>query len=259
MTSKNKNIFFVSDDEKVFFLYGGKKNGKLKLKLSESKNGFKFSLLKKTIIFKKTVKINENLAKGQSFHIVKTGNQYFLNYEKQVGKDKNIKVYGAISTDLNEWKVTGILKNFNNAGAVVPDFFYDNDQVMYFGAEKNIKIAYSKDLLKWKQVENNVLKIAYLTTKVFSIDYILSQRMSSGSTDVTLSSSSSAASSSAKGKSSSADSGIKIQTNDEVKFWEELDLEFQSILNRPHDRYKQKNPSSIKIFSTVSLFGVSLF
>jgi general secretion pathway protein D len=72
-------------------------------------------------------------------------------------------------------------------------------------------------------LENNVLKISYLTTKVFSIDYILSQRKSSGSTDVTLSSSTDAKSTGGGAAGSdgqtSAESGIKIESEDEVKFW----------------------------------------
>ena len=96
-------------------------------------------------------------------------------------------------------------------------------------------------------LENNVLKISYLTTKVFPIDYILSQRKSSGSTDVTLSSASDAkggtgTTSTSNGGSSNAESGIKIESNDEVKFWEELDLELQSVINRPHDSYVSSAP-----------------
>lgn len=103
-------------------------------------------------------------------------------------------------------------------------------------------------------LENNLLKISYLTTKVFEIDYILSQRKSTGSTDVTLSSNSATAggiSASAGGASASggesggnsnAQTGIKIESTDEVKFWEELDLEFQHVLNRPHDSYKSSAP-----------------
>jgi len=41
-------------------------------------------------------------------------------------------------------------------------------------------------------LQNNLLKISYLTTKMFEIDYILSQRKSTGSTDITLSSQSQA-------------------------------------------------------------------
>jgi len=105
-------------------------------------------------------------------------------------------------------------------------------------------------------LENNLLKISYLKTKVFNIDYILSQRKSSGSTDVTLSSSSSgtqgattttmgasgASGSSQNHSNSTADSGIKIESSDEVKFWEQLDTEFQSVLNRPTDSYTAPAP-----------------
>jgi len=86
-------------------------------------------------------------------------------------------------------------------------------------------------------LKENVLKINYLKTKIFSIDYILSQRVSSGSTDVTLSSSSDI------GKGSvTAESGIKIDTKDNVQFWKALDLEFQTILNRENDSYVASKP-----------------
>jgi len=115
-------------------------------------------------------------------------------------------------------------------------------------------------------LENNILKISYLTTRVFGIDYILSQRKGSGSTDITLTSSSGqemqsdmtqmmTGTSSGEGDDnsmmdqmaaamlpSSSKSGIKIETNDEVVFWNELDLEFQRVLNRPEDNYEAQAP-----------------
>ena len=112
-------------------------------------------------------------------------------------------------------------------------------------------------------LENNILKISYLTTKVFNIDYILSQRKSTGSTDVTLSSSSAATTGTTSGiggatgsiggtgaagamganaGGSTADTGIKIESTDEVKFWENLDQEFVQVLNRPSDKYKAGAP-----------------
>lgn len=93
-------------------------------------------------------------------------------------------------------------------------------------------------------LENNLLRISYLTTKVFAIDYILSQRKSEGTTDITLSSSSdaktvsgAASTSGGEGVGSQAESGMKITTNDQVKFWENLETEFMSVINRPHDNY----------------------
>ena len=117
-------------------------------------------------------------------------------------------------------------------------------------------------------LENNVLKISYLTTKVFSIDYILSTRTSSTKTDVTLSSSAAAsqgttgatASTGTTGQQGSgvtSESGIKIESTDEVKFWELLDLEFQSVINRPHDVYIadapiiNKNAGLITVTATI--------
>jgi len=110
-------------------------------------------------------------------------------------------------------------------------------------------------------LKNNLLKISYLKTKVFNIDYILSQRKSEGSTDVTLSSSSqtqtgntsNSSSTSSTGNNSndsstngannsSANSGIKIVSTDEVKFWEQLEGEFKSVLNRPTDAYEAPAP-----------------
>lgn len=105
-------------------------------------------------------------------------------------------------------------------------------------------------------LDNNILKISYLKTEVFGIDYILSQRKSFGSTDVALSSST--ANDASAGGSSSSQSGIKIESEDEVKFWEELDVELQSVLNRPHDRYVapapiiNKNAGLITVTATVN-------
>lgn len=117
-------------------------------------------------------------------------------------------------------------------------------------------------------LENNLLKISYLTTKIFSIDYILSTRTSTTKTDITLSSSSSesggskagntASTSGAAANGSTSESGIQIESNDEVKFWEELDLEFQSVINRPHDSYIadapiiNKNAGLITVTATFS-------
>ncbi len=129
-------------------------------------------------------------------------------------------------------------------------------------------------------LENNLLKISYLSTKIFPIDYILSQRKAKGSTQITLSSStssnrgntrrqgsSSSGSNGVQGNSSNnqgnssngqgnsrnnrnnrnnsgvqARSGILIKSSDEVIFWKELDLELQRIINRPEDAYKAQAP-----------------
>jgi len=108
-------------------------------------------------------------------------------------------------------------------------------------------------------LENNILKISFIETKTYSIDYIISARKSIGSTDILLSSSQTTNNTTAEGGGSSSGqgadlgggstqitqnntSGIKIESLDEVKFWEELDLELQRVLNRPTDFYQAEAP-----------------
>jgi len=103
-------------------------------------------------------------------------------------------------------------------------------------------------------LENNILKISYLETKMFSIDYILSQRKSESKTNITLSSEgagkatttgASAATKTANqdmGGGGAGKSGMKVDSSDEVAFWYELDLELQKVLNRPQDVYIAEAP-----------------
>jgi general secretion pathway protein D len=99
------------------------------------------------------------------------------------------------------------------------------------------------------KLENNILHISYLVTKTFDIDYIITNRKSTGTTNVTLSSKSGIQQQGAAGaadtsetSSNESESGIEIETTDEVAFWENLDLEFQSVLNRPEDNYSADAP-----------------
>jgi general secretion pathway protein D len=103
-------------------------------------------------------------------------------------------------------------------------------------------------------LENNILKISYLETKMFNIDYILSQRKSESNTNITLSSEGAgrsttttttvtpAGSNTTAGGGSAGKSGMKIESGDEVAFWHELDLELQKVLNRPQDVYIAEAP-----------------
>lgn len=107
-------------------------------------------------------------------------------------------------------------------------------------------------------LQNNVLKISYLTTKTYQLDYIIGERKGEGSTNIRLSSntgsaagqssgggmqSSGGATQTSSGSGSSSQSGTNISSKDEVKFWNELDQEIKTILSRPEDDYRQKQSS----------------
>lgn len=99
-------------------------------------------------------------------------------------------------------------------------------------------------------LQNNVLKISYITTKTYQIDYITTKRVGTGSTNIRLSSNSGTAAggttsgSSTTGSSNtnnaSSESGTNITTLDEVNFWGTLEKEIKNVLSRPEDDYRQK-------------------
>jgi general secretion pathway protein D len=119
-------------------------------------------------------------------------------------------------------------------------------------------------------LQNNILKISYLTTKTYNIDYIISTRKGEGSANVTLSSQTSTSSSLGSTSSSgttgakagaTSQSGINITSTDEVLFWDTLEKEVKNILSRPEDQYKQTSSSlemdsKDKSVSTNDQFGI---
>jgi len=127
-------------------------------------------------------------------------------------------------------------------------------------------------------LQNNVLKISYLTTKTYNIDYIITERKGTGTTNIRLSSNSAttpttgaagaagamggaagmsggmtggmtggtaAGRNTAAGNRTSSESGTNITTVDEVKFWDTLEQEIKSILSRPEDQYQQTKTENI--------------
>ncbi len=106
--------------------------------------------------------------------------------------------------------------------------------------------------------KNNTLTISYLKTKTFNINYILSQRKGTGSTDITLGSnnnnnsnggllgstqsSTTRSNSQSQSATSQTSSGISITSTDEVEFWKNLDTQLKGVLNRPEDSYRAQSP-----------------
>jgi len=113
-------------------------------------------------------------------------------------------------------------------------------------------------------LKNNILKISYLTTQMFQVDYILSSRESKGNTNVTLSSTQQSASTgtsttstTSTGSGSSSEAGMNIRSSDKVEFWKNLDQEFQSVLNRPEDTYVADAPIINKNAGIVTVTATS--
>ncbi|MBD3248297.1 hypothetical protein GF382_03330 [Candidatus Falkowbacteria bacterium] len=149
-----KNLFLFSEDEKASFFYGLKEKKDIIVRKAESTDGYTFKTSKTNIQFKKSGK-KHKMDKGRDFKTVKIGKKYFLTYSQKT-RDKE-KYYLASSSNLVSWTIRGGLSGIKKAGAIVPDFFYDKDRVMYVGG-KSIKVAYSKNLEDWDLEKNILLK-----------------------------------------------------------------------------------------------------
>ena len=106
-------------------------------------------------------------------------------------------------------------------------------------------------------LQNNILKVSYLKTKTYNVDYITTERKGTGSTNIRLSSNSGttagtsgSTNTGSSGNANSSESGTNISTIDEVKFWETLEKEVKTILSRPEDDYRQKEKAIASVSST---------
>lgn len=100
------------------------------------------------------------------------------------------------------------------------------------------------------EYKNHLLKVSYLITKTFKVDYLASTRTSTGTLGVSLGGSSGSNSkindtngTTASNMSSSASSNnINITTEDSFNFWKTVSSDLNATLNSPSDSYKAKEP-----------------
>jgi beta-1,2-mannobiose phosphorylase / 1,2-beta-oligomannan phosphorylase len=142
-----RNIFLSGDGKKIFLFYSLGAGIKTAYKMAESSDSLNFTPTTKKLTIGK-----EKISKGKNFRVAKLGMHNFLVFEKAG------KIFGSLSNTLHQWKTVNQLSGLKTSGTVVPDFFYDEDRVMYLGDKKTIKIAYSVDLKKWRLLKTDLLK-----------------------------------------------------------------------------------------------------
>jgi general secretion pathway protein D len=100
------------------------------------------------------------------------------------------------------------------------------------------------------ELEGNRLKISYLKTKTFKLDYLSGDRVGKSNAHVTIANSISGSKSSSsgdkKGKSdggaNGSKTGVSIESSDNFKFWSTITKELHSLINRPEDNYRAPEP-----------------
>jgi len=98
------------------------------------------------------------------------------------------------------------------------------------------------------ELEENKLKISYLTTRTFKLHYIAGDRKGTSNAHVTIANSGKAgstgggASSSAEGGDNGSKTGVSIESTDNFEFWSKIEKEIHGLINRPEDTYKSPTP-----------------
>lgn len=87
------------------------------------------------------------------------------------------------------------------------------------------------------ELKDSILKISYLITKTFHIDYITTKRKGESTTDASVD-----IGNQTSGGGSSTSDVNKIESKDEFDFWKNTKKEIADIINRPEDPYKAPEP-----------------
>ncbi len=97
------------------------------------------------------------------------------------------------------------------------------------------------------ELDGNRLKISYLKTKTFRLDYLSGDRTGKSNAHVTIANNSNGSGSS-NGDSGGSDgangskTGVSIESSDDFKFWTTITKELHSLINRPEDNYEAPEP-----------------
>jgi general secretion pathway protein D len=95
-------------------------------------------------------------------------------------------------------------------------------------------------------LSGTILKIGYVKTETFTLDYISSIRSGNSKTDIALGSSSSGG---------NTQVGSTIETNNKFDFWENLKKEISQLMRRPEDKYKADEPIINKKAGLITVSG----
>ncbi len=126
-----------------------------------------------------------------------------------------------------------------------------------------LQVALNENNLNFS-LDGNILKISYLLTKTFHVNYISTERQSSSSTKVMLSSGGAkqqttsnrgGTASTSTMSTGESESGINVTSDDKFIFWSGLLEQIRNILNRPEDTYEAGDPVIDKESGLVTITG----
>jgi len=136
-------LYYLQDEGKNIFFKAATSNDNHEFRES-NKYVFAFDLARR----------EEQTYDWDSFRISKGEEQFILTYRENKKFESPILV--AISTDMDVWYKLGEAENITETATIVPDNRNNESLIMYTG-EKDIRLALSENLITWKLNTNPVL------------------------------------------------------------------------------------------------------
>src|SRR3989344_4074729 len=132
----------VAKEKKVFLFHNlfGYKDA---FRIAVSSDGFSFKRFSKEPQILDENGKKENTLKCRDFRISQIDNNFFLTYK--IEENKQIILSSASSRDLVNWQKINDSPEIREISMLVSDYKHNDNHVLYFG-EKEIKIAFSKNL-----------------------------------------------------------------------------------------------------------------
>lgn len=160
------NAAAIARDNKVYLLYRGEERYYQdyisRAGLAISADGFNFKRYGSDPIMDLDKDKKEEARGCEDFRVIEDDDgKYFMTYTAYEGFRDGIyyvSLRGALSDNLVEWeKIGAIIPGREKSGAIVQNYKYNNEYVMYFG-EGVLKLAFSKNLRTWRVEERPVLE-----------------------------------------------------------------------------------------------------
>src|SRR5260221_7555459 len=142
-----KFVGLAQKDKEVLLYFLQTEGGQNFFKVVSSHNGFEFADKCKYVFAMDLLQHEEQSYDWKSFRIAKQDREYFLTYKPDGEKDSHL--LDAVSTNLVLWQKMGQVDSIKETAAIVPNYQYKEEYVMYFG-QGDIKVAFSKDLHTWQ-------------------------------------------------------------------------------------------------------------
>lgn len=150
-----KLIGTTNKENEIYLYYSYKKETKSFFKLITSKDGYEFNGTNKYVIVTEASGREDTKYDWIRFMVTQQKDRFITTFKSNGKTSGNLII--AESKELLRWKKIAKVDNIKEVGVLVPDYQHKNRYVLYFG-EKEIKVAYSSQLLQWKPFEAAVLK-----------------------------------------------------------------------------------------------------